>query len=190
MVRGIPGRDVAPTLDPLLPVDVLINGKYFLLQGLTFGTIAGPFNVPAGTHAVAISLANPIAPCSASPVISASVTLTAGKYGAVVAAVSTAGAPTAEVYGIDETTVPAGQQRFVVAHAANAPRVSVTAVGSGGGAAETAGFGLNPGAENAVTVPARTNFSLSANPRWRPARPRHCHPRQPGRHRRRRRRLG
>jgi len=47
VVHGIPGRDVAATLDPVLPVDVLIAGKYCLLQGFTFGSIAGPYEVPA-----------------------------------------------------------------------------------------------------------------------------------------------
>jgi len=162
VVHGIPGRDVAPTLDPLLPVDVLINGKYCLLQGLTFGTIAGPYDVPPGTYAVAISLANPIAPCSASPVISANVTLTSGEFGAVVAALSTKGAPAAEVYALNVTTVPVGQQRFMAAHAANAPPVRVTVTSTGGGPTETAGFGLVPGSEKSATVPARTSFNLVA----------------------------
>jgi hypothetical protein len=162
VVHGIPGRDIAPTLDPVLPVDVLVAGKYCLLQGLTFGTIAGPFQVPAGTYPVAISLANPIAPCSNSAVISANVTLSAGEVGAVVAAVSTKGAPTAEVYPLNLASVGAGKQRFMVAHAADAPPVRVTAVSTSGGSVEKTGFGLLPGKEDSVTVPARGSFELLA----------------------------
>jgi len=43
VVHGIPGRDVAETADPLLPVDVLVAGKYCLLSGLTYGSISGTF---------------------------------------------------------------------------------------------------------------------------------------------------
>jgi hypothetical protein len=161
VVHGIPGRDVAETLDPLLPVDVLVAGKYCLLQGLTYGTIAGPFDIPAGTYSVAISLANPLAPCSNAAVISGSVTLTSGEYGAVVAALSTKGAPTAEVYPIDVTPVPAGMQRFITAHAADAPAVVVKAV-SIGKDSEKVKFALKPGKENETMVPQRAEFDLSA----------------------------
>jgi hypothetical protein len=161
VVHGIPGRDVAESLDPLLPVDVLVAGKYCLLQGLTYGTIAGPFDIPAGTYSVAVSLANPLAPCSNSAVISANVTLSPGEYGAVVAAVSTSGAPTAEVYPIDVTPVTAGMQRFITAHAADAPAVVVKAV-SIGKDSEKVKFALKPGAENSTMVPQRGEFQLSA----------------------------
>ncbi len=162
IVHGIPGRDVAATLDPLLPVDVQVAGKYCLASGLTFGSIAGPFDVPAGTYSVAVSLANPLAPCSNSAVISGNVTLTAGEYGAVVAALSTKGAPTAEVYPIDVTPVGAGKQRFITAHAADAPQVVVHVV-SNGPSPEKASFKLAPGAENTTVVPTKTAFQLAAS---------------------------
>jgi hypothetical protein len=161
VVHGIPGRDVAESLDPLLPVDVLVAGKYCLLQGLTYGTIAGPFDIPAGTYSVAISLANPLAPCGNAAVISANVTLGSGEYGAVVAALSTSGAPTAEVYPIDVTPVTAGMQRFITAHAADAPAVTVKAV-SIGKDPEKVKFPLKPGHENSTMVPQRAEFELSA----------------------------
>jgi hypothetical protein len=162
VVHGIPGRDVAETLDPLLPVDVQVAGKYCLASGLTFGTIAGPFDVPPGTYSVAVSLANPLAPCTNTAVISGNVTLTAGEYGAVVAALSTKGAPTAEVYPIDVSPVGAGKQRFVTAHAADAPAVVVHVV-SNGTPAEKASFALNPGAENTTSVPTRSAFAVAAS---------------------------
>jgi hypothetical protein len=163
VVHGIPGRDVAATLDPALPVDVLVGGKYCLLQGLTFGSIAGPFDVPAGTYSVAISLANPIAPCSNAPVISASVALTAGEFGSIVAALSTSGAPTAELYPIDVSAVGAGKQRFITAHAADAPEVTIDAV-SIGKPKEKLTFKLSPGKENESTVDTASAFSVTATP--------------------------
>jgi hypothetical protein len=163
VVHGIPGRDVAATLDPALPVDVLVGGKYCLLQGLTFGSIAGPFDVPAGSYSVAISLANPIAPCTNSPVITATATLTAGEFGSIVAALSTAGAPTAEIYPIDVTPVGAGKQRLITAHAADAPEVSVQAV-SIGKPKETLKFKLSPGKENESTAATASAFSVTATP--------------------------
>jgi len=160
VVHGIPGRDVAPTLDPALPVDVQVNGALCLLKNLTFGDIAGPFDVPAGTYSVAISLANPIAPCSNSPVISANVTLTAGEFGAIVAQLSSAGAPTAGVYPVDVTSVGAGKQRFITVHAADAPAVSVRVV-SLGKSPENAKFILQPGTVNDSSVPTRDRFAAT-----------------------------
>jgi hypothetical protein len=164
VVHGIPGRDVAATLDPLLPVDVQIDGKYCLLQGFTFGSIAGPFDVPAGTYTVKVSLANPIDPCgnSGQAVISASVTLKAGEFGAVVAALSTAGAPAADVFGINVAAIAQGSQRLMVAHAADAPAVRVTVTSNGSGAIDARGFPLAPGDEHSVGIATNTSLSLSA----------------------------
>jgi hypothetical protein len=158
VVHGIPGRAVGAGVDPLLPVDVLVAGKYCLLSGLTYGTIAGPFDVPPGTYPVAISLANPLAPCSNAPVISSSVTVTSGEFGAIVAAVSTSGAPTAEIYPVDVSTVPAGMQRFVTVHAADAPQVTVHAVSK----FENASFQLAPGMENTSLLKTHDTFELRA----------------------------
>jgi hypothetical protein len=162
VVHGIPGRDVGASLDPALPVDVLVGGKYCLLQGLTFGSIAGPFDVPAGNYSVAISLANPIAPCSNSPVITANVALTAGEFGSIVAALSTSGAPSAEVYPVDVTPVGAGNQRFITAHAADAPEVTIDAVSTKD--KEMLKFRLKPGKENESIVPTRSAFEVTATP--------------------------
>jgi hypothetical protein len=162
VVHGIPGRAVGATVDPALPVDVLVGGKYCLLQGFTYGNIAGPFDVPAGTYSVAVSLANPLAPCSNSAVISGSVTLTSGEFGAIVAAVSTSGAPTAEVYPIDVSAIPTGMQRFIVAHAADAPAVKVTLTSLGPNGSSSS-FNLNPGASNEATVDRHPKWRLEAS---------------------------
>lgn len=144
VVHGIPGRDVAAGLNPLLPVDVQVNGAVCLLKNFTFGDVAGPFDVPAGTYAVSISLANPVAPCSNAPVVSANVTLSDNSFSAIVAQLSTKGAPSAGVYPIDVSPVSTGKQRFVVVHAANAPGVTVRAK-SGGKTPQSASFRLAPG---------------------------------------------
>lgn len=160
VVHGVPGRDVGSSLDPALPVDVLVAGSLCLLKSFTFGDIAGPFDVPAGTYSVAISLANPISPCSGSPVISASVTLKSGDYDAIVAQLSSKGAPTAGVYPIDVSKVGAGKQRVVTVHAADAPEVTVKAV-SVGPNREAAAFKIKPGQTVDTTVPARQGFSFT-----------------------------
>ena len=119
VVHGIPGRDVGPTLDPLLPVDVLVNGQVCLLKGLTFGQIAGPSTLPVGKYDVAVSLANTLAPCSNTPVIKASVSLAKNDNLAVVATLDTRGQPTAAPFKLNFTSVPAGRARFIFAQAAN-----------------------------------------------------------------------
>jgi hypothetical protein len=159
VVHGIPGRDVAATLDPALPVDVQVNGKLCLLQSFTYGDIAGPFDVPSGTYTVAISLANPLAPCSNAPVITGSATLTDGQFGAIVAQLSTKGAPTAGVYPVDVSSVGAGNQRFVVVHAADAPKVTINAI-SLGKSPEKLKFQISPGDTKTNTVPARNGFAV------------------------------
>jgi len=163
VVHGIPGRDLAASFDPVLPVDVLIDGKYCLLQGFTFGSIAGPFQVPAGSYTVAISLANPVAPCSNSPVISATADLTAGSFNSIVAALSTKKAPTAEIYPVYVSPVGAGKQRFIAAHAADAPEVEVKVVSEGPNQ-ETVKGALAPGHELTAVADARGSFNVSISP--------------------------
>lgn len=157
VVHGIPGRVLSSSTDPALPVDVSVAGKC-LLPGFTFGTITNPIDVPAGTYPVAISLANPISPCSNSAVISTSVTLNDGSFSAIVAQVSTAGAPSAAVYPVDVSSIPVGKQRFVTVHAADAPAV-VAKVASAGADPESVSFKLAPGAVNVQVVPRRYSFT-------------------------------
>lgn len=128
IVHGLPGADVSATVNPLLPVDVLVNGKTCLLTDFTYGQIAGPVSLPAGSYAVAISLANPAKPCGSSAVISATLKLTAGSFTAAVAAVGTDGKPTADAFPVDTATIPKGQTRYVTAHAADAGTAKVKAV--------------------------------------------------------------
>jgi hypothetical protein len=164
VVHGIPGRDVAETLDPSLPVDVQVNGSLCLLKGFTFGDIAGPYDVPTGTYTVSVSLANPISPCSGTPVITGSVTLTAGEFGAIVAQLSSSGAPTAGVYPIDVSAVAAGHERFIGVHAADAPAIALkyksTLPTTGG---EEFEIKLAPGANGEHTTATREAFRLGVS---------------------------
>jgi hypothetical protein len=160
VVHGLPGTNVASSLNPDLPVDVLVAGKYCLLSNFTFGTIAGPFNVPAGSYPIAISLANPLAPCTNAAVISATATLAAGKTSVIVATESASNAPTAEVYALNLAAVPPGAQRFMTIHAADAPAVKVTAFSSSSD--EAFSFLLEPGKEVSKQVKAVTTGTVLA----------------------------
>lgn len=148
VVHGIPGRDVAPNLDPQLPVDVLVNDSLCVLRNFTFRSVSPPFSLPAGSYSVKVSLANSVTPCGNTPVISQTVTLTAGEEAAAVAALSLNGNPVLDAFALDLSPVPAGQGRVIVAHAADAPPVAVSVDG------KRAIRRLLPGTEAAALLPA------------------------------------
>ncbi len=125
VVHGIPGRDLAPTVDPRLPVDVRVAGEICLVEGLVFGEVAGPFTVPAGSYGVEISPASSTAPCSNEPVITGEVRVAPDRFNSVVAALDPAGAPTAYVFRADPRAVREGRTRIVANHAAAAPAVKI-----------------------------------------------------------------
>lgn len=126
VVHGIPGHDVSETFDPALPVDVQVNGSVCLLSGLTFGTIAGPFTIPAGSYSFTISPANTLSPCSNTALLTVSgVAFAAGENASVVAYLSATGSPGVKKFDNDLTATPAGQSRLIVQHTANAPAVDV-----------------------------------------------------------------
>src|SRR6478752_10337934 len=103
VVHGIPG----------LPVDVYVNGA-LTLDNFQPETVAGPLDLPAGSHAVAITAAD--ATDASNPVLSATADLTAGNSYSLVAHLSADGKPTLTPYSTDISTVPAGQARLVVRH--------------------------------------------------------------------------
>ena len=159
VVHGIPGRDVGPTLDPLLPVDVLVNGSICLIHGLNFKEIAGPFTVPAATYDVKISLANSASPCGNSPVIDASVAVGPNSFASVVAALSSSGAPTAYAFANDLSSVNAGGARIIAAHAADAPAVDVTLKAPG--LAPLVLSDLTPGTEGSHDLPGNRSYTVA-----------------------------
>ncbi|MDY6834084.1 MAG: hypothetical protein SVY53_04710, partial [Chloroflexota bacterium] len=69
VIHGINGSDLS--LDPALPVDVLVNDSICLLEGLTFQEVVGPVALDPGTYNIKIGLANSDNPCSNDPVIEA-----------------------------------------------------------------------------------------------------------------------
>ena len=137
VVHGIPG----------LTVDVYVDGKR-ALDDFAPETTAGPLDLPAGSHAVAITAAD--AADASDPVLAADADLTAGNSYSLVAHLSADGAPTLTPYSNDISTVGAGQARLAVRHDAAAPAVDVRA----GGAVVLSNV-TNPN-QGSLTVPAGT----------------------------------
>jgi hypothetical protein len=122
VVHGIPGEDLG--LDPLLPVDVSVNGAC-ALPGFTFGEIVGPLALEEGSYDIAIGLANADEPCANDPVINApGVEVMAGKSYSIVANLTEDGAPTANVFENDVTPTY-GQSRVIAHHTAAAGTVDL-----------------------------------------------------------------
>jgi len=127
VVHGIPGHDLGASVDPALPVDVLVNNAVCLLKGLRFGEVAGPFTIPAGAYDFKISLANTLTPCSNTAVIDASgVSLAADENASVVAYLTAASEPTAGKFDNDLSPTPSGQARLILHHTAAAGAVDIT----------------------------------------------------------------
>jgi hypothetical protein len=138
VVHGIPGA----------PVDVYVDGGR-LLDDFQPGSAAGPVDVPAGSHEVALFPAD--APDgSGSPLLSATEDVQGGGNITLVAHLTEAGQPAVTPFVNDVSPVPAGQARLVVRHTAAAPAVDVLA----GGNRVISGL-ANPG-EAALEVPAGT----------------------------------
>ncbi len=133
---------------PELTVDVWVDGAV-ALDDFTPGTLAGPLDLPAGAHTVAITAAD--ATDAGSPAIGpVDITLDAGGRYTAVAHLTAEGEPTATLFTDDTSAVPAGQSRLTVRHTAAAPAVDVLA----GGAPVLTNLS-NPD-EQTVTVPAGT----------------------------------
>lgn len=126
VAHGIPGADVDPSLDPVLPVDVLVNDEICLLTGFTFGEFAGPVELPAGDYDIEIKLANPADPCGNPTAIGpATVPFQAGENATVIAHLAEDGALTASKFVDDLSGLGVGLGRVVVHHTAAAPAVDI-----------------------------------------------------------------
>lgn len=152
VVHGIPGADVSPGLDPALPVDVLVNDAICLLQGFTFGSIAGPYTLPAGAYDIKVFVADTLAPCSGSAVIAAPVSLGAGENVSIVAHLNEAGGLTASKFVNDVSPTAEGMSRIIAHHLAAAPAVDVT-LRSGFPPMQVTVAGATNGAQAAAEVP-------------------------------------
>ena len=154
IVHGIPGHDYPATTHPQFPVDVLIDGEACYEHGLTFGTIAGPLTLAAGTYDVKVSVANSLAPCTESPFLDGSVTLQANQNVSAVIALSQTGSPTLATFTNKFSSVPAGMARVLFAQAADAPAVQV--IFENTSTKSTFTYTVNPGALLSVSLPAGT----------------------------------
>lgn len=153
VVHGIDGRDLGAAKD--LPVDVAVNGAC-LLKGFTFKGIAGPLALPPGDYAIAISLANPAAPCGNAAVISATVPFGAGERASVVAHLTNGGAPTASKF---ENPVGFLFPAVAARHAANFSAVDLIA--SRGRFSRTFAGLTNGNQVAAHFLPGRVTFAIA-----------------------------
>ena len=153
---------------PDTPVDVYVDGE-LALDDFEPGTFAGPVQLPAGPHDVAIFPAD-AEDDSGDPVLEAAAEVPAGGSVTLAAHLSEDGSPTLTAFVNDVTSVEAGQARLVVRHTAAAPAVDVLA----GGAAVVSDL-TNPN-QTALNVPAGTVSAAVAaagnhRARHRPGRP-------------------
>jgi hypothetical protein len=161
VVHGLPGRALGATVDPALPVDVLVNGSVCLLKNLTFGEIAGPFDLPAGAYQITISPANAVTPCANAAVIDAQVTLEPGKFDELVASVAaTVDGPVPVLTVTPVNTIPLGPgtQRIVTVVTGDVPGATVTALPDSGVKPIT----LTTDSQSSTrTVPAAPGYTVS-----------------------------
>lgn len=112
---------------PNTPVTVFVDGKP-ALEDFQPGTVAGPLQLPAGSHEVTVFKADDTAG-TGTPVTKATADLQAGTNYSIVAHLTADGAPTLTPYVNDTGRIAAGQARLVVRHDAAAPAVDVRADG-------------------------------------------------------------
>ncbi len=129
--HGIPGE--ALSLDPALPVDVLVDDTICLLEGFEFGEFEGPFDLAGRTYNIKISLASadpdadpPVPPCANAAVINTDVPVMDGVNYTVFAHLTATGVPTATAFENDVSAIVPGKARLTVRHTAAAPAVDVT----------------------------------------------------------------
>ncbi|HET8880490.1 MAG TPA: DUF4397 domain-containing protein [Arthrobacter sp.] len=118
VLHGVPG----------LTVDVWVDGK-LTLDNFTPGSLAGPLDVRAGDHKIAITGAD--ATSADNPVIGpVKVNLKQGRDYTAVAHLTADGEPTATLFRNDTSASPDGQGKLTVRHVAAAPAVDVLAGGT------------------------------------------------------------
>jgi hypothetical protein len=123
IVHGIPGIDL--DLEPELPVDITLDGAC-LLQNFKFGSIRGPFSLPAGTYNIQIKLADFSNPCNGTTVIEADVPFEANEKCTVIAHLTEEGGITASKFTHDLSGIKRNKARILMHHTAYAPSVDIT----------------------------------------------------------------
>ena len=105
-----------------LVADIYLDGAV-ALQVFQPERTAGPLNLPAGPHAVVVRTAG--SPPTSTPLLSATLNIPAGSRQSAVVHLSATGQPAMTVYPDDLSTIPAGQTRVILRHAAAAPPIDV-----------------------------------------------------------------
>ncbi|MEO8695299.1 MAG: DUF4397 domain-containing protein [Acidimicrobiales bacterium] len=105
-----------------LVADIYLDGK-MVLQVFQPERTAGPLTLPAGPHAVEVRATG--APTTSPALLAATLNIPAGSRQSAVVHLSATGQPAMTVYPDDISTVPAGQARVVLRHAAAAPPIDV-----------------------------------------------------------------
>ena len=112
---------------PDLDVDVYANGDS-LIEGFTFGTVAGPLTLPEGDYLIEIYAAGADA-AAEDPALSTTVTVPGGIDASVVAHLDADGNPTVTTFVNNVDPIDAGNARATVRHTAAAPAVDILASG-------------------------------------------------------------
>ena len=131
-----------------LVADIYLDGAV-ALQVFQPERTAGPLDIPAGPHAVAVRTTG--APATSPPLLSATLNVPAGSRQSAVVHLSAAGQPAMTVYPDDLSTVSAGQARVVLRHAAAAPPIDVQID------QQVVAAALTPNAQAAQQLPAGTH---------------------------------
>jgi len=152
IVHGLPGRDVSASLDPALPVDILLNNDLCIERGTTFGLVVGPLALPSGQYNLKMGPANPFVPCSESPIVDTDVSLKAGQDVTAIAALDEKGQPTVLNFVNDLASVAEGQARVTLTNAGDAPVLQVTLQVVNSKQKYT--YNVNPGKAVDATLPA------------------------------------
>jgi hypothetical protein len=120
VVHGAAGRNIAPTTNPAIPVDVLANDQLCLVKGVAFGDVAGPITVPAGSYNLKVSLSDAINPCSKSAVFETTANLSAGTTTFGVIGISSAHQLIGQFFQPSLAPLSVGLSRVVIANMSDA----------------------------------------------------------------------
>jgi hypothetical protein len=122
VVHGIPGTDLG--VEPGLPVDISVNGAC-ALEGVEFGDVLGPIDLPAGPKEIAIYLADGADPCDGPLAVTGRVDISIAETAILVAHLDQNGAPTVTGFTTDAGPTDPHDGRVAVIHTAKAPAVDL-----------------------------------------------------------------
>jgi len=126
---------------PDLDVDIYVNGD-LTLEGFSFGDVAGPLTLAAGSYDVAIYAAG-ADPSTDSPALEGSADLPAGAVATIAAYLQEGGAPTLGVFVENNSSIDAGNARISAYHLADFGAVDILANDAAVWSGVTNGQGAN-----------------------------------------------